>query len=68
MSTNKKITPMKGAGTLFYRLKNEKKATVVAGGVLQVNEVKKDANWDRIAKIKELQPAKSQRKVMKITT
>ncbi|AKD38152.1 phage tail protein [Pasteurella multocida] len=56
MSTNKKITPMKGAGTLFYRLKNEKEATVVVSGVLQVNEVKKDANWDRIAKIKELQP------------
>lgn len=52
----KKTTPIKGAGTMLFRLKTEKESTVVTSSGLQVTEVKKDANWDRIARIKELQP------------
>ncbi|HHE3654184.1 TPA: phage tail tube protein [Pasteurella multocida] len=56
MSEKKSTTPTKGAGILLYRLKADKEATTVVKGALQVEEVKKDENWDRIAKVKELQP------------
>lgn len=55
-TAEKRINPIKGAGTQFFRVKNEKEATVAPSGVLAAAEVKKDANWNRISKIKELQP------------
>ena len=47
---------MKGAGTQFFRLKDEKETTAIQGGTISAAEIKKAENWDRIAKIKELSP------------
>lgn len=52
----KDTTPMKGAGTQFFRLKDEKETTAIQGGTISAAEIKKAENWDRIAKIKELSP------------
>ena len=52
----KDTTPMKGAGTMFYRLKDDKEANVIRNDTITAAEIKKPENWDRIAKIKELSP------------
>ena len=52
----KDTIPMKGAGTMFYRLKDDKEATVIRNDTIAAAEIKKPENWDRIAKIKELSP------------
>ena len=52
----KDTTPMKGAGTQFFRLKDEKETTAIQGGTISAAEIKKAGNWDRIAKIKERSP------------
>lgn len=52
----KDTIPMKGAGTMFYRLKDDKEATVIRDDTIAAAEIKKPENWDRIAKIKELSP------------
>ena len=52
----KDTIPMKGAGTMFYRLKDDKEATVIRNDTIAAAEIKKPENWDRIAKINELSP------------
>ncbi|MBV7389022.1 phage tail protein [Pasteurellaceae bacterium TAE3-ERU1] len=52
--TDKKKLPTKGAGTFFFRMLDDKEATALTTGTLTAAEVKKTANWGRIAKIKEL--------------
>ncbi|WP_257824174.1 phage tail tube protein [Aggregatibacter actinomycetemcomitans] len=52
----KNTTPMKGAGTMFYRLKDDKEDAVIKNDTISAAEIKKAENWDRIAKIKELTP------------
>ena len=52
----KDTTPMKGAGTQFFRLKDDKETTAIQGGTISAAEIKKADNWERIAKIKELSP------------
>ena len=52
----KNTTPTKGAGTMFYRLKDDKESTVIVNSTIKAADIKKPENWDRIAKIKELSP------------
>jgi len=52
----KNTTPTKGAGTMFYRLKDDKESTVIVNDTIKAADIKKPENWDRIAKIKELSP------------
>ena len=54
--TKKDTTPMKGAGTQFFRLKDDKESTAIQDGTISATEIKNAENWDRIAKIKELSP------------
>ncbi|HCH2416236.1 phage tail tube protein [Vibrio parahaemolyticus] len=42
-------TPTKGAGTTFWRLKDDQEVTVVADYI-------EDTKWDQLAKVRELQP------------
>ena len=47
--TKKDTTPMKGAGTQFFRLKDDNESTAIQVGTISATASKHAVKWDRSA-------------------